>query len=385
MVAAVALGCGGGGKPPIASGGAGPGGGTAPADAAPFDGARPAAPDAAGSRSDGPEPPPRECGGSGWEEIWLRPDERGASVLAFAFDPGEPRRLLLVTLQRGIWRSQDGGLSWSPVAPELSVYLSSAALAFDPARPALVYASLQAEGVTGVYRSSDAGRTWGAASVGLRADLAMYGLGVEPAAIVLSTGTGIYRSTDGAASWQQRDGEPQLRAAVLASDPRRDRLFAGVPEALWVSRDAGLTWSGGARTFFAQRLVYVIAADGRGIVLAGGFRSPLGEPSVGELWRSADDGATWQTVPVPFMPGQRESPTALAFDPRDPSVVYLGTSGSPGGSAYKSRDGGLTWREIALGFHRPAVSALAVDPERPCVVYAATGGNGLFRSRSGGE
>jgi hypothetical protein len=82
---------------------------------------------------------------------------------------------------------------------------------------------------------------------------------------------------------------------------------------------------------------------------------------------------------------------AIAVDPVDPDVVYLGTGdvatgdlATLGDGVYKSTDGGITWRRIVAGLLDLRVQALAVDLFDPATVYAGTEG-GIYRSFNGGE
>jgi photosystem II stability/assembly factor-like uncharacterized protein len=76
---------------------------------------------------------------------------------------------------------------------------------------------------------------------------------------------------------------------------------------------------------------------------------------------------------APFGPGGG-TPTGLAVDPRDSSVVYAAT-----GNLYRSADGGETWTPL----FGPGFGVVAVDPANPAVVYA--GGSQLARSTDGGR
>src|SRR5438445_7399 len=73
---------------------------------------------------------------------------------------------------------------------------------------------------------------------------------------------------------------------------------------------------------------------------------------------------------------------ALAADPRDPRVVYLGTAD---GILYRSMDGGRVWRPIHLGMINDSdVMTLTFDHRSPRTVYA-TACTGIYRSPDGGD
>ena len=83
--------------------------------------------------------------------------------------------------------------------------------------------------------------------------------------------------------------------------------------------------------------------------------------------------------------------TAIAIDPVNPDVVYLGTGSlasgdlaAGGDGVYKSTDGGVTWRRMVVGLLDLTVQDVVVDLFDPKTVYAGTEG-GVYRSFNGGE
>jgi photosystem II stability/assembly factor-like uncharacterized protein len=102
------------------------------------------------------------------------------------------------------------------------------------------------------------------------------------------------------------------------------------------------------------------------------------------IYRSDDRGLTWQMVNSgPGLPVN-----ALAVHPANESVLYAGTAGGPlttATSVWRSDDGGQTWHKFFLSLPAnpyrlvPAVTALAVDPQQPEVLYVGTDGQGVYR------
>ena len=100
------------------------------------------------------------------------------------------------------------------------------------------------------------------------------------------------------------------------------------------------------------------------------------------LFKSADGGEHWfsleLSVPV----------TALAIDPQNPGILYVGTDGN---GIYKSVDGGQTWAAMNTGLTNNKVYALAIDPQTPATLYAGTymgpddPESGVYKSTDGGE
>jgi photosystem II stability/assembly factor-like uncharacterized protein len=114
--------------------------------------------------------------------------------------------------------------------------------------------------------------------------------------------------------------------------------------------------------------------------LNGGQQSP-------GIYRSLDDGATWQLISA----GPSSAVKALAIESKgadQPAVLYAGTAGGPLGQTlplWHSLDGGRTWQPALLSLpgsaegQVPAITALAVDPQQPAMVYVGTDGQGIYR------
>ena len=114
---------------------------------------------------------------------------------------------------------------------------------------------------------------------------------------------------------------------------------------------------------------------------------------VGGVYRSFDGGETWQSSNTGL---KNYVVNAIAVDPQNPHIVYLGTLGS----VYKSVDGGNRWEEKREGFppverwsFSAPITSLAIDPSNPQIVYAGVGdahahrfGAGIiYKSEDGGE
>lgn len=118
------------------------------------------------------------------------------------------------------------------------------------------------------------------------------------------------------------------------------------------------------------------------------YASMVGGPQPTGIYRSQDKGLTWQTVSS----GPGVAVNALAVHPANDAVLYAGTAGGPAATTYslwRSTNGGQTWRSFTLGLPTdaygmtPGVTALAVDPNQPGVLYVGTDGQGVYRFDEG--
>ncbi len=116
----------------------------------------------------------------------------------------------------------------------------------------------------------------------------------------------------------------------------------------------------------------------------------------GGVWKTLNNGATWTPV---FDSQGSYSIGAVALDPKNPSVVWVGTgennsqrSVSYGDGVYKSEDGGHTWKNMGLK-QTEHIARMLFDPRDSNVVYVAAPGplwkgggeRGLYKTTDGGK
>jgi len=120
--------------------------------------------------------------------------------------------------------------------------------------------------------------------------------------------------------------------------------------------------------------VHALAMDAQGRTLFLGAHTGL--------FRSENGGRSWQNV-VMSERHRYLDVMAIASDPRDASVIYVGTHEA---GVLKSADGGRTWKEVNIGLGGLDVHGLAIDPNVPAKLHAAVRekGEGVYRSTDGG-
>jgi photosystem II stability/assembly factor-like uncharacterized protein len=303
------------------------------------------------------------------------PTNIGGRVADIVAHPHNPQVFYVAAASGGIFKTTDGGLSWTAVFDQ-SPSLSMGALAMDPAHPDTLYAGTGeacSAGYsyfgTGIYRTINGGLTWQPRGLSNSRYIARIVLDPEdPQRIwvaamgelyATSSERGIYLSTDGGASWQQKlfvnDSTGASDVVVHPESPQT--IYA----AMW------------------QRIrsPEVRRAGGRG---SGVFRSTNG----GSTWTRLTDG----------LPAQAENVgrIGLAISPSEPNVLYAIYADDPGEfmGLYRSGDGGETWgrtNDAALvnlfsdfGWY---FGNVRVRPDNSNVVFAL--GVYLFRSTNGGQ
>ena len=163
------------------------------------------------------------------------------------------------------------------------------------------------------------------------------------------TGGGLFKSTDGGATWTQLPAQPGGRRMFfgLAVDPTDSRRLywacCGTGGGLWRSDDAGATWQ---HVFKSEQWLFSLHVTADGTVYCPGK----------QLWRSTDRGQTWKQL-TKFKNAGWEV-MGLADDPANKNRFWFSTStwdGSSRGAVFETTDGGATWQEITanLPYRKP--------------------------------
>ncbi len=283
----------------------------------------------------------------------------------------------------GVYKSTDGGMSWSSNGPDSTGVI---ALAVDRASPSTIYAVTQRQYATVLFKSTDGGGSWMATGSGLPS-VPVTSLAIDPQnsqiLYAASRGSGLFKSTDGGATWTAPDpSKPNAFVWVVATSLNPTppvNLYAGIPAAIATSQDGGASWINAP---VVDRSPFSIAADPLNplIAYAGTTRN---SPSGGGVYKTSDGGATWGSTAGPPISGPPLDVVALAVDPMNTSTIYAGTGGSTPSGVYKSITGGGGWVAVNNGLGYQDVRALAIDPFHAGVLYAATSMSGVFKTMDG--
>jgi photosystem II stability/assembly factor-like uncharacterized protein len=321
-------------------------------------------------------------GGATWAALYSRKvDHAGwtstgldvTNSYGIHFDPFDPKRQFITYTDIGLFRSEDGGVSWtSSTAGVPSEWLNTTYwIVFDPKvrgrmwsvnsythdlpRPKMWRHDSVLNYRGGVCRSEDGGRVWTKSNSGMDETAATHIL-LDPTSpvdarvlYVSGFGRGIYKSSDGGRSWALKN------TGISQEQPFAWRLARSSNGTLYV--------------VVARR-----SEDGS-----------IGNAGDGALYRSTDGAEQWQPV---ALPEGTNGPNGLAVDPRSPDRLYLaawaranGEHGD-GGGIFLSDDGGRNWKQV-LNKDRH-IYDVTVDPKDPDVLYAAGFESSAWRSADRG-
>jgi photosystem II stability/assembly factor-like uncharacterized protein len=259
-----------------------------------------------------------------------------------------------------VFKSTDLGATWI----DMSTGLGNGgieALLYDGST---LFAGTPAD-ASGIYRSTNGGKSWDPAAAGLPVGKTIRSLITFGAYVFAGTeGDGVYRSSDHGDSWAKTDVNNSLLAhqLVFAFCAKENALYAGADNGIYKSTDGGATFQRTLNGFPPNIRVFAwsLTASGSNVVAA---VTVLFSPSdaLDGIFYSPDNGSTWHQATVPIEP---TAVTAVASDGSSLAYAALfGQSFSVKG-LYKSTDAGVTWTQ------RPALN---VDIER----LAANGSNVL--------
>ncbi|MFA9453635.1 MAG: WD40/YVTN/BNR-like repeat-containing protein, partial [Candidatus Aminicenantaceae bacterium] len=296
---------------------------------------------------------------------------RGGRVTAVTGIPGQPMTFLMGTTGGGVWKTADGGITWANISDKHIKVASIGSVEVAPSDPNVIYvgtgsASPRGNISTGkgIYKSTDAGKTW--ALVGLDSFLQIGKLQIHPqdpdvvyAAVlgnIFGPGPerGVYRTTDGGQTWEKVLFLDDKTGCIdLVMDPSNPRiLYAGF-------------WQ-------AERKPWTIIDGGE----------------KGGVWKTVDAGETWKRLEG-GLPDGVVGRVGIAVSPVNPDRVWViqEAEDEKKGGIHMSEDAGETWKRINRdhNYRQRAwyYTRIFADPQNEHTVYVLN--TGFYKSLNGGQ
>jgi photosystem II stability/assembly factor-like uncharacterized protein len=253
----------------------------------------------------------------------IGPAMMSGRIADIVIHPGDESTWYVAVGSGNLWRTHNAGTTWEPIFDQESSY-SIGCITIDPSHPSVIWVGT--------------GENVGGRHVGY--------------------GDGIYKSTDGGATWKNMGLGASEHIGNIVVHPTDSNT-------VWVAAQGPL-WS------------------------AGGDRG---------VYKTTDGGETWNLV---LSGGEYTGANEVRIHPHNPEVLIAAMhqryrnvaglmDGGPESAIHKSTDGGATWHQVTQGLPTEDMGkiGLAYSPQNPDVVYAtieaAHGAGGFFRSADGGE
>lgn len=344
----------------------------------------------------------------------IGPARMGGRVAALAWVPGSTTSFYVGYAIGGLFRTDDLGITFTPVFDHQAVSSIGAVEAADAPPDWPGWTEIESTG-------EESPRTRSRVERG-RGLIVWVGTGEGNNRNSSSWGNGVYRSIDGGKTFAHVGLAESHDIPALAVDPRNPdvayvaalgHLWGANPErGLYKTTDGGRSWQAVLRADADTGACDVVLEPGRPDTVYAALyarrRTPWsyqGISTAGGIFRSDDGGATWRELRAGLP--ERTGRIGLAVAASDPKVVYavvesdqggIGTSAwddrSPAGGLFRSEDRGEHWVRVSdLSFRPFYFSRVAVDPGNPDRVYVLgwdltvsdDGGRTLKRLGGGGE
>jgi photosystem II stability/assembly factor-like uncharacterized protein len=333
-------------------------------------------------------------------------------VAGIAVHPTTPTTIYVAGARGGIWKTIDGGATWSAKSDN-EISLAMGAIALAPSAPDTIYAGTGEGHIyyltafnpfnalnesyqgSGILKSIDGGTSWTRQAAAALTGAACYRIVVHPTNPLVAfaaTSRGLYRTLDGGTTWSQLAGLPAISGSVIACtdvamDPTNgDRVWtafwgSGIYETSNATAAGGPTWTLVAGNPSSPgRIALAVSPSSPATVYA--LEATAGGSYKGLYQTTGGVGGTWAAITYTgATPNVSTSRCCMGVDVTTPDVVYL-----CGVSLHKVVRNAATntWAatDIGLNIH-PDNRTFAAHPTDPLTFYAGTDG-GIYASSDGG-
>ena len=287
------------------------------------------------------------------------------------------------TYSKGVYKSDNGGISWYPLAADQEdIYLYSKRLFISPDNKK-IYVTTSGGGL--FFFDMEKGtlnRVTEFKDENVRAVAFRNAPNGQENSIEILVGkkeTGIYKATEGTDNWEQfNNGLAYRDVNVLFKGA--GSIYAGTIKGLFKLDDTSRTWTD-ISLGIKNRNITAFTADPQGTAIyagAGVYQDAKGRfATIPSLYKSTDSGKTWEASDKGLPAGVLVF--SIAVNPLKPERIYAGTSDG----IYRSIDSGKKWSKTKDGLpkkFRVLDVRIAHSSDGKELVYAA-GANGLFMAQ----
>ncbi|MGB0402879.1 MAG: PKD domain-containing protein [Salibacteraceae bacterium] len=270
-------------------------------------------------------------------------------INAIGIHPSDNDIIFVGSPNGGIWRTYDGGSTWTSNT-DTNFVMQISSIIFDPVTPTIVYAGTGdrdagARSPRGVMKSTDGGVTWSVSNSGM-GNVVVGKLIIHPTQtniLVAATSNGIYRSTNSGASWTRTSSSTNHFKELVENPIDFNIQFAGQGSAYYRSTDGGQSWTKITLPVNGNRLAIGVTQDDPSYV----YIVQCSQRAFAGMMLSTDTGKTFTTQST------------------SPNIMDWSTNGSG--------TGGQAWYDLDI----------AVDPKNKAHIYV--GGVNVFKSTNSGK
>jgi photosystem II stability/assembly factor-like uncharacterized protein len=367
-------------------------------------------------------------GGAHWSVVSSGLPASASQITALAVDPQDSNVLYAGVygpkgVTSGIFKSTNGGISWSPlnlsfpvccrqalvidpfnrdtlyaanssgivkVSASAGTILNTTALSggtiisisIDQPNPGTVYAATAGSGSFSLFKSSDGGINWMATANASQIYGSIGALALDTAnsgTVYAGTSYGVVKTIDGGASWANiSHGIRGINVESVTVDPQNSGTLYAIDNANRISKttDGGKNWT--PLQGFPPALPFSgpVTVDSRD-------SNTLYTVTYSGLWKSVDGGASWNETGAASLAaaGALGTTGGSASDRQNPGTLYLlaGIKASGQGccaiGVFESTDGAASWA-MKGSLQGNSVTLLVMDPQNSSTLYGA----GTYRS-----
>lgn len=331
-------------------------------------------------------------------------DGGAGRVNCIRFDPTNSNIIFAGTPSGGLWKSINGGQSWTMWNTDNLLTLGISDIVVDPTNNQIIYIGSgdgegwQYEGI-GVLKSTDGGITWGTTGLnwvnGQGAPVRRLQIDPTNSQIIhAATGYGIFRTINGGITWTQVTTAPAFDMELKPGDPTTIYFSSslGVHRSINSGQSYSLIYSpsGAGRISLAvtpanPNYLYLLACSGSDNGFLGLYRST--DSGTSFTLQSSSPNILGYNPDGSDFGGQGWYDLAIAVNPNYADGVFVG-----GINIWHSLDGGVTWSFASDwtsgGFFAPYVHAdqhdLVFSPTSSGTLFSGNDG-GVFKSSDGGN
>ena len=303
----------------------------------------------------------------------------GGDVRSLLIDARDSTVLFLGSSDGQIFRSIDGGSSWTPLVPGIGRRgLVVDTILQHPADRKRFYAGAwdQRSNGGGLFESPDGGETWKEVRLP-RPKAAVRGIAIspgDPARMIVGALDGVFVTDNGGLKWVQvfsRGGEvPSIESVAIDPVDYRN-LYVGTWHLSYRSRDFGKTWVQAPRGMAGDSDIFSIAVNPRNpaVVYASACSG---------VYRSGNRAESWTRLKVrQGRPDVRAH--IVSIDPTEPNRVYVGSTEG----LFVSNDDGRTW--VRKTDSQLTVNTIQIDPRDNRRIFVGTENRGVLMSEDAGR